>query len=89
MGGAQRKDQHFEGTGSGLLWHGLRGHRQGHHQGRGGHACGSKDGQRVRQPERENRVPERGLSHEGLQLPPCGKDRPQSFVVLVLVTGDV
>lgn len=75
VGGAQRQDQHFEGTGSGLLRHGLRGYCQGHHQGRRRHARSSEDGEWVGKPERANRVPEWGVRHEGLQLPPCGKER--------------
>lgn len=75
MGGAQGEDQYFEGAGSGLFRHGLRGHRQGHHQGRVRNTRRGEDCERVGQPEGEDRVPERGLGHEGVQLPPCGEER--------------
>lgn len=87
VGGAQGEDRHFAGTGSRLLWHGLWGHCQGHCQRRGWNTSSGEDGERVGQPAGENRVPERGLRHESLQLPPRGKEKQHVFLMLFMSRG--
>lgn len=73
MGGPPRQDQHPERAGSRIFRDGLRRHRQGHYQGRVGNTCSREDRQRVGQSPRENRVPERGVCHEGVHLSSCGE----------------
>lgn len=78
MGGSAGKDHAAQRAGTRLLRHGVRGDRQGHRQRRPRDAGGCQDGQRVGEPAREDRVPERSLGDEGLQLPPRGTTREQS-----------
>lgn len=72
VGGGAGEDLPEPRVGPGIVRHGVRGPGQGRGQGRAGDARRHQDGERVGQHEGEDRVPERSLRHEGVQLPPRG-----------------
>lgn len=82
VGSSPGQDHGAQRARSRLLRHGVRGNRQGHHQRRPGHTSRRQDGERVGQPAREDRVPERSLRHEGFQLSPRGTSPRSAFQTL-------